>query len=638
MLQDIGDKLKTQRWLGIVVLGILGVIFALWGAYGVVDLTFGSPSYAVKVNREEIPATVVQQAWQQRQSQLQQQLKDEIPLAQRQLMQQQLLDAYIDATVLRQRAEQRGLRVTNDALMAAYHQERAFQVDGKFDAAAARGLLLQNGMTPATYEKQLRSELQSSQLTQALQATDFLTVTELDRIFALENEQRELRYVLVPGSRFEAAATVDEARIQAWYDAHPDDYLSTESVKLQYAELRLDALAAGVKVDEAALQGWFEKNQSRYSEPEKRHARHVLIQVADGASAEVAAAALKKAQDVLAQARAGKDFAALAKQYSDDSGSKQAGGDLGWARKGAYLQAFDDALFAMQSGQISDVVKTQYGYHIIKLEGIQASAGKTLASARSEIEGDYRRELASDLFGERQEKLQQRLELAGNADLGAIAGEFGLQGGEIASYTKSGAAPLGNSADLNNLLFGANALAVGHIGGPVALGDERVVLVKVLEHHAPGKRPLAEVRNDVVTAIRKEGGAVAARAAAEAAVKQLAGGADFNAVIKTLGLTAAPAAYVGRGDPQLPVQVRDAAFAMPVAAGKSSYKSLAMEEGGAAILAVSAVRPGKSGANPTNDQQQATQYIRRERDAELAAYQQELRQRASIKRNDKVFN
>jgi len=638
MLQDLGDTLKNHRWFGILILVALGLIFAMWGAYGVVDLSFGTPNYAVKVNGEEVPLATVQQAWQRRQSEYQQQINGEIPFEQRTSMQKALMDEYIEATLLRQRAQQRGFRVDNDAVVAAYHAEPAFQIDGKFSQEAARGALLQAGLTAAAYEQQLRQSLQTGQLTQGLQATDFMTPAAINRIIALENEQRELRFALLPRARYESAVKVDDAAILAWYQANASEYQTPESVRLQYAELRLEPLAATVLVDQNELQAWYEANKTLYVEPEKRRARHILIQVADGADAATSAAALKKAQSVLAEARSGKDFAALARQYSDDTGSKSNGGDLGWALRSAYVKDFADALFGMQVGQISEPVKTQFGYHIIRLDAIQASVGKTLADSRAQIEADYRRERAADLFGERQEQLQQRMETSTSTDLDALASEFGLQRGEVAEYTRSGASSLGSSPELTAAVFSAEALSGARLGGPVALADDRLIVFKVTEHREPRARPLAEVRDDVITAIRKSEGAKAAHAAAEAAAGQLAGGANFDTVIRQLGTTAAPAAYVGRGDPQLPVEVRDAAFKTAMAGGKPAYRALALEDGSAALLMVSDVRPGKSGANPAADQQLVSQYLQRQREADLAAYLQEMQRRASVKRNPAAFN
>ncbi len=623
--------------MGILLLGALGLIFAMWGAYGIVDLSTGAPSYALQVNGEEIALNDVREAWQQRQSRLQQQVAGEIPAEQRRALQQQLLNEYIGATLLRQRARERGLRVDDRAVAIAYHSEPSFQVEGKFNEAAARAMLIQAGLTPVTYEAQLRDSLQVGQLTQALQATDFLTAAERSRIFALENEHRQLRYAMLPLEGFAAAAKVDEQQINAWYSAHAAEYQTAESAHLQYAELSLAAIAAQVNVNEADLTAWYEANKARYAEPEKRRARHVLIQVPSGADAATDAAALKKAQETVAKARAGGDFAALVRQYSDDSGSRAQGGDLGWMQADASIDpAFSRAMFALSAGQISDPVKTPFGYHVIKLEQVQPAGGRTLADARSQIEADYRRDRAGEIFGDRQEQLQQKLE-AGNSDLQALASEFGLQSGDIAQYTRAGAAPLGGSAELNASVFSDEVRGGGRIGGPVALSDDRLVIVKVLEYRTPKTRPLAEVRAEVIEAVRNDAGSRAAREAAEAAVKQLDGGASFDAVLKGLGATAAAPALVGRGDPQLPVQIRDAAFSMPFAAGKTSYRFVPLEQGGAALVALSDVRPGVAGANPANDRQLLAEVERRQRETLTSAYLLEMQRRASIKRNDTVF-
>jgi len=157
MLQNIGDTLKGQRWLAILLLGLLILVFALWGAYGIVDLSVGAPKYGLKVNGEEIPTATLQNAWQERQSQYQQQVKAEIPAAVRTRLQNALLDQYTRTTLLRQRAQERGFRVSNAALLNGYRSESSFQVDGKFNEMAARGMLAQLGMTLAAISLNLPS-------------------------------------------------------------------------------------------------------------------------------------------------------------------------------------------------------------------------------------------------------------------------------------------------------------------------------------------------------------------------------------------------------------------------------------------------------------------------------------------------
>ncbi len=280
------------------------------------------------------------------------------------------------------------------------------------------------------------------------------------------------------------------------------------------------------------LQAEYEKNKTSYVQAEKRQARHILIE-----SGKDDAAALKKAQEVLAEAQSGKDFAALAKQYSQDLGSAQNGGDLGWTEKGNFDPAFDDAEFSMKVGEVRGPVKSKFGYHIIKLEAIEPGHGRSLAEVRSELESQVRRNRAAEQFGEVQDKLQAQLEKPG-ADFDALVKDFNLQKGEVAEYHRgTGGAPLGESADLDSVVFSSTVLDEKRVGGPVALGEDRIVIVKALEHKKAEPKPLASVRDEIVKAIRDETGRAEAAKAAEAARAKLAGGASFDDVAKELGVT-----------------------------------------------------------------------------------------------------
>ncbi|HXL97025.1 MAG TPA: peptidyl-prolyl cis-trans isomerase [Steroidobacteraceae bacterium] len=639
MLQNLGDKLKGRRSMAIAVIGPLAVIFALWGAYGVVSMSFGAPDYGLKVNDERISIDTLNRAWQQRQAQYQQSLNGaEMTDAQKTMLQQQLIDEYVRQTLLRQRAQQAGYRATDTQVIEAVRSEPAFQLDGKYDPRVARNMLAQIGLTEDRYFAERREALQIGQLSEAIELSDFLTPAELDRIYALENEQRELRYALLTADHFQAAVKIDDAKIKSWYESHPNDYMSPESVRLQYAELRLDSIASQLTVTPEDLRAYYDKNQSRYGEIEKRHAHHILIALPAGADAKADGAALAKAQEVVAQLKAGKDFSELSKKYSADPGSATRGGDLGWADKATYVASFADALFSMQPGQISDPVKTQYGYHIIRLDDIRPAHVRSFDEAHAQIESEYRRDQAAEIFGDRQEQLQQKLESGASGDLDALARPFGLQTGEIKDFTRSsGGPPLGGKQDLLRAVFNDDVIASGKIAGPVALADDHLVVFKVLEHRAPAPQPIASVREEIIAAIRKSESTAAAKAAADDALNRLEAGAGWDEVAKSLGVKVSAAAFSGRSDPQLPAQVRQAAFAAPRPAGKPVYRALALDNGGAALLAITAIKAGTAGANPQNDEQLISQYMRRDREGDMRAYLLELQRRATVKTNPTIF-
>jgi peptidyl-prolyl cis-trans isomerase D len=262
----------------------------------------------------------------------------------------------------------------------------------------------------------------------------------------------------------------------------------------------------------------------------------------------------------------------------------------------------------------------------------------SLADGRSKIEADYRRAQAAETFGDREEQLQQKLEQGQSTDLAALASQFGMQVGELDNFTRAGAPPLGSKPEVVQAVFNDETLGGDRIGGPVALAEDRVAVFKVMEHHAPAPQPLTSVHDEVAASVRKSLSMDAAKAAADQAVKHLDDGADFDTVAKGLGIASAPAAYVGRSDPQLPVQVREAAFNAPRPAGdKPEYRAISLDNGGAAVLKLSAVRAGSSGDNQQNDEQLALQFKNRDRDEDLSAYMAELEQRADVKRNPNIF-
>jgi peptidyl-prolyl cis-trans isomerase D len=642
MLQNLGDKLKGQRWLATVVLGLLALIFAVWGAYGIVNVSFGAPDYGLKINGERISNETLNRAWQERQAQYQQMLKgSEMSDVQKSALQQQLIDEYVRNTLLRQRATQAGYRATPAEVAQAVRSEPAFQLEGKYDPRVAKVMLAQAGITEDAYVTERREALQVGQLNQGVELSEFMTPTEIARVYALENEQRELRYALLPADHFLSAVKIDDAKIKAWYDAHPNDYLTPEAVHLQYAELRLDALTPQVSVKPEDLQAFYEKTKSRYSEGEKRHAHHILISIAgpsDGKQdAKADAAALAKAQEVETQLKGGKDFAELAKKYSADPGSAAQGGDLGWAEKSAYVGPFADALFAMQAGQTSDPVKTQFGYHIIKLDEIRPAHVRSFDEVHAELEAQYRRDQAGEVFGDRQEQLQQKLD-SGTTDLAALAKQFDLQTGEVQNFTRTtGGAPLGGNPAMLAAVFSDDVLSGNKLGGPIALADDHLVVFRVLSHSAPTPQPLASVREEIIAAIKKSESTAAAKAAADSAVKQLDAGTGLDDVAKGLGVTATSATFVARNDPQLPAQVREAAFAMPRPNGKPVDRAVALDNGGAAVLSISAIKAGTAGTNPQNDTQLVSEYLRRDREGAMNAYLLDMQRRATVKRNPNVF-
>ncbi len=348
------------------------------------------------------------------------------------------------------------------------------------------------------------------------------------------------------------------------------------------------------------------------------------------------AAALKKAEAVAAEARTGKDFAELAKQYSTDVTAAQ-GGDLGFVTKDQFGGPIGDALFAMKVGDVSAPVKSQFGYHILKLEEIQATQAQPFAEVRAELDSQYRQDKAAELFGERQDQIQAALD-KGTTDLDKLATDLGLTRGTVDKFLRGGGGePLGSGPDLQATVFSDETLNQGKVGGPVALGDDRLVLVKVTSHHKAAAKPLAEVHAEIEAILQQERAVAAAKAAAEEALKRLQGGEKLDEVAKSLGITGEPARFVGRADPSVPAALRTAVFDEARPTDKPIIKLATLDDGTSALLVVTRSRTADNGANAALAEQQKQSLMQRAAQGDIAAYVNEARAQSKIVKNAKVF-
>ena len=626
MLQKIGDSLKGKKTIAWLILIPLAIVFAIWGATGAVSLDFIGPKrYAAKVDGNEISLQDASRLWQDQQAEWAGQFGTDIPEDLRASLQDSIIERLIRSELISARSQEAGYRVDGTRVQQSIRNEEAFQVEGQYNETLALARLAQLGITADQYRADIRRGLQNEELQRALFAGEFLTATEIGRRIALEDEQREVRYALFPAAKYRANLKLSEAELEAWYQKNSQRFLTPESVRLQFAEASIGDVANQVVVAESDLLNLFAENKDRYTETERRRARHILL------------ATEKEANDVLAKLKSGSDFSALATQLSKDTGSAGSGGDLGFSEKSAFVAPFAEAVFSMKEGETRGPVKTEFGFHVIRLEAIQAGRNKSFAEVRAELEDEYRRGRIADLFGEKQDTVQQRLEQAG-ADLSKIAKELGLKLGEVATYQRGTGGPeLAATPELDALVFGDAVLNQRRIGGPVGLGEDRFVVVRVLEHRKPVVPALATVRAQVLEAATAERAIDEARKAAESVVKVMSEGGSFDQLAKGLGAAPNAARFIDRRDPAVPAEVRNAAFDVSrPAAGKTSAKAVVTKDG-AAVVVVSQARVLPSAADAAARAARGQELAGRQALGALSAYVEDMREKAKVTRNPQAF-
>jgi len=624
MLQSIHDKLKG--WLAGVVLGAIGLVFVFWG----INWTLEAPTYAAKVNGSEISSSSVRQAYQQQLAQFERQSNGNIDDAMRNEIKRHVLDEYVNSEAIVTRADELGYRVSDADVLKAMSQVPAFQVDGKFDPAHARAVLLAQGRSSAEIEGLFRRDVKLRQLDTALTVSSFVTPTELKQLRSLTRQQREVSWFTLTAAKFAADSTPDDAAVKAYYDAHKAEYMTPETVSLRYIEVSLAALEPKVTVDDAQLKAYYDEQKSktpeRFSQAEQRRVRHILLQVADGkddAAIQAKAAALAK------RAQAGEDFSKLAQQFSQDTGSASQGGDLGWNERKAWVAPFADAAFSMKEGEVRGPIKTQFGYHILKLDGIQPATVKSFEQSRTELEADYRRGEAERLFNNAQDQLADAA-LQNTTDIDVVARKAGLTVHEIPVFSRAtGGGDLGNTPAVIEAAFSQDVLD-GRLSPMVEVEKGRGVVLRATDHKLPEQRPLDAVRAEVVVQWKKQKGAELAAAKAAEALKRLSAGESWDAVAKSLGAAPQPAKFIARADQEVPLDVRRAAFDAPKPHPNPVYEKLNLSDGDVGVVAVTAVREDPTPEPKDRDLQMRQQFAQQSAAAEAQSYAAAARADAKV--------
>ena len=631
MLQNIHDKLKG--WLAYVVLGAIGLVFVFWG----INWTLSAPTYAAKVNGSEISSNEVRQTYQQQLAQMERQSNVPLDDAMRNEIKRRVLDEYVNSEALVTRADDLGYRVSDSELLAEMSKVPAFQVDGKFDQAHALAVLNAQGRSVSEIEGLFRRDAKLRQLDAALNASSFATPTELKEFRALTRQQRELTWLTLPAAKYAAGATPDDAAVKAYYDAHKSEYMTPETVNLRYVELSLAQLESKVSVDDAQLKAFYEeqktKTPDRFSQAEQRRVRHVLLPVNDPKED---AAVKAKAEGILKRAQGGEDFAKLAKEFSQDPGSAAQGGDLGWSEKKVFVGPFADAAFSMKVDEIRGPVKTQFGYHILKLDGIQPPAVKTFEQSKAELETEYKRNEAERLFNNAQDQLADAA-LQNATDIDVVAKKAGLTVQDIANFSRNdGGEALGKVPAVIDAAFSQDVLD-GRLSPIVEVEKGRGVVLRATDHKVPQQKPLEAVRTDVVAAWKKQRGVELAAAAATDAAKRLNAGESWDAVAKSLGVTGPAPKFISRSDQDVPLEIRTSAFRAPKPAQKSIYENMSLANGDAGVLAFSAVREDPNAALE-KDTDTRRQFAAQIASSEAQSYAAAARADAKVTLNPKAID
>jgi len=542
MLQTLHD-----RFSGVIAKIVLGVIVIIFGGFFGIQSYMNpvSDTYVALVNGHEISQDQFREHYNQYRSQMQRMygkqfnaLEFDTPQRKR-----EMLDQMINEQLILEANEKLGATVPPTRIQEVIMSTPDFQVDGKFDRERYRLLLGASQKSAEWYQEQVRRDLAVRALPAEIQRTSVIPAAQVDAYLRLRDQTRDFR--LVKLDKPAAEVKVADADIESYYKAHGDEFMTPEKVSLEYVEVDAAKMQADVKADDATLKQRYEEQKARFVTKEQRLASHILVKVAANADAAAQKAALEKAQSIAADAKGGKDFAALAKTESADLGSKAQGGDLGWLEKDVTDPAFESALFAMKKGEVSDPVKTDEGYHVIQLRDIRPEATRSFDEVKADLSKQYldseRERIYSDVSGKLTDAIYQD-----PTSLTAAAKDLGLPVQKTALFTRAGGEGIAANPAVVKAAFSNAVLTEGNSSDPIELAPNHIVLVHVDQHEKSVARPFDEVREQIRKKLADEQLAKQADEQADVLYARLGKGESLEQIAEPLKLKVEQQKDIGR--------------------------------------------------------------------------------------------
>ncbi|MBV5317105.1 MAG: SurA N-terminal domain-containing protein [Desulfobulbaceae bacterium] len=609
-----------------VIVVVIAVVFVFWGVGSNLN---NNPNALAVVNGKEISYRDFQKNYEQAVETYKQQLGGQMPQGFLESigLKEQVLNQLIQSELLRQGAEKIGVVISNEATQRKIQEMEVFKTGGRFDLAQYKAILERNRLSPTAFETGIKNDLLVNRVINLLGSFAKISEKEVRDWVDYIDLEIKLAWAVFKSADYLPQVKVDEEGLQAWYATRNQNYKFPPQSKLQYLFFNYDDDLKQVAIGDEAIQQYYQENASRYNTPEQRRARHILIKAATEEGPELRAAKKSEAENVLNQIRKGGDFAQLARQFSEDS-TKNNGGDLGFFSRGKMVQAFEETVFNLKKGEVSGLVETSFGYHIIKLEDVipekMQSFGEVRASIRKELEQQAVKAITFKKVSTAYEDIIKAGSLA----------KYSEKSGSIVKRTDFFAQinPPQDSVVRNDaFLQAAFGLRKGELSSIVET-ENGYAIIFVDDIKVAVVPELSAVREQVVTDFKKEKSVELARLAAEDLLKKVKEQQSWPA-----GQEKKETAYIKRQGPSgaLPDQIRQNAYSQ---VGKEAYpeKAFAMDNE-FYIYQIVDSRPAQEGMDEIKRRNLEQQLLAAHKNKLMADWLDQLRKQAKIWTNVKML-
>jgi len=623
MLQNIRDN--SQGWIAKTIIGIIVALMAFTGIEAIFQASGNNKQDVAKVNGEQITQTELSQAVDMQRRQLMQQLgKDfDASLLDEKLLRDAALKGLIDRKLLLQGAADSKFGFSEAALDQVILQTPEFQVDGKFNAERFDQVIRQLGYSRMQFRQMLTQEMLIGQVRAGIAGSGFVTDAEVLAFARLEKQTRDFATVNIKADPAAVKLTDDE--VKAYYDQHAKEFMTPDQVVIDYLELKKSSFFDQVTVKDDELQAAYEKETANLAE--QRRAAHILIEVNDKVTE---AQAKAKIEDIQARLAKGEKFEALAKEFSQDPGSANNGGDLGFAGPGVYDPDFETALYGLKQDQVSAPVRTTFGWHLIKLLGVEAPEVPSFASLKDKLTRELKAQQVEQRFVEATKQLEDAAFEA--SDLAQPASDLKLTVHTSAPFGREGGEGVAANRAVVTAAFSPEVLDEGANSSAIELDPETIIVLRAKEHLKPAQLPLEKVEAAIRTQMTKERASAAAKARADELIASLRDGKTaLDQPVDGQAWKVTEAAT--RGQESIDPAVLQALFRMPKPAAKDNptFTTVTLRDGSLMIVRLNGVNEA---AAPTDEEK--AQYRRflasRIGQQDFAAYRKQLETQADIKK------
>ena len=521
------DFVNRKKRVVQVIMGLAVLPFLFWGVESY--RSDGKEGYVAIVDGEEIPRREYEQALRDHHERMRAMLGANFDSAMLDSFEvrNSVLERLIQQRLLHREAINNGFIVLDSQLVKTIREIPAFQKDNKFSKQQYEDLLRNQGLTPTIFESRVRQELLLQQLLDGYSENGFAPKTVAERVRYLSEVQREISQSQIEPEHFLPQVMPEEEDVNAYYEKHKTDFHLPERVRVEYLVLSLDAVAKTETVSDEAIHAYFEEHQNEFSQPEERKASHILITVSADASGDERQIAREKAENILEQVRQDPEqFAEIAKEHSDDPGSATRGGDLGFFGRGIMVKSFEDRIFSMQLHEISDLVETDFGLHVIKLTDIKEEKRPSLEEVREQIENKLKIQMVGSIFGEIAEDFSNVVYEQGDS-LQAAAEKFELMLQQSDWITRSSIEPsiLANEK-LLSAIFSDDTISNQRNTEAIEVKPDTFVSARIIEHKPATAQSLLVVREQIIEKLKQQMAEAKAVEEGQAKLARLQAGED----------------------------------------------------------------------------------------------------------------